>query len=438
MLGTAMKRRLLFSTLGCLVIVNVLLGVRFFSAHAAGAADDDTGYAQIAVFAKAVQLLRQDYVDPTKTSYHDLIYAAMKGMLASLDPHSQFMDPDDFKDMQDDTRSRFNGLGIEVSVKNGLLTVITPMEDTPAAKAGILSGDQILRINGTSTDKMDLSDAVGLLRGNPGQKVTLTVMRPATKEIKDYMLERAEIKVQSVKGARLLDPELGGKFKIGYVRLIQFNEPTANELGKALDELQKQGMQALVLDLRNNPGGLLNVAVDVCGQFLPANTKVVSTQGRVSSQQHDYATSSTTKERAHFPLAVLVNEGSASGSEIVAGALKDLHRAVLVGETTFGKGSVQNVMQLPDGSALRFTTAKYYTPSKQVIHGNGVAPNIRVPMNADQERTLFAIRSGENLKPQEEKELIKSKDLQMMRAIDSLKGVMIYAQRNEAAEPAKK
>ncbi|MFL6536833.1 MAG: S41 family peptidase, partial [Chthoniobacterales bacterium] len=191
-----MKRRLLFSTLGCLVMVNVLLGVRFFSAHAAGTADDDTGYAQIAVFAKAVQLLRQDYVDPTKTSYHDLIYAAMKGMLASLDPHSQFMDPNDFKDMQDDTRSRFNGLGIEVSVKNGLLTVITPMEDTPAAKAGILSGDQILRINGTSTDKMDLSDAVGLLRGNPGQKVTLTVMRPATKEVKDYMLERAEIKVQ--------------------------------------------------------------------------------------------------------------------------------------------------------------------------------------------------------------------------------------------------
>lgn len=431
MLGTAMKRRLLFSTLGCLVMVNVLLGVRFFSAHAAGTADDDTGYAQIAVFAKAVQLLRQDYVDPTKTSYHDLIYAAMKGMLASLDPHSQFMDPNDFKDMQDDTRSRFNGLGIEVSVKNGLLTVITPMEDTPAAKAGILSGDQILRINGTSTDKMDLSDAVGLLRGNPGQKVTLTVMRPATKEVKDYMLERAEIKVQSVKGARLLDPELGGKFKIGYVRLIQFNEPTANELGKALDELQKQGMQALVLDLRNNPGGLLNVAVDVCGQFLPANTKVVSTQGRVPSQQHDYATSPTTKERPNFPVVVLVNEGSASGSEIVAGALKDLHRAVIVGETTFGKGSVQNVMALPDGSALRFTTAKYYTPSKQVIHGNGVAPNIVVPMTAEQERALFAQRS-ENLRPEEEKNLIKSKDIQLMRAIDALKGVMIYA---DAAAP---
>ncbi|MFL6582941.1 MAG: S41 family peptidase [Chthoniobacterales bacterium] len=424
-----MKRRFLFSTLTVLVAVNILLGVRFYSAHAA-AAEDDSGYAQIAVFAKALQLLRQDYVDGSKTSYHDLIYAAMKGMLASLDPHSQFMDPEDFKDMQDDTRSRFNGLGIEVSLKGGLLTVITPMEDTPAARAGILSGDQILRINGTSTDKMDLQDAVNLLRGNTGQKVTLTVLRPATKEIKDYALERAEIKVQSVKGAKLLDPEFTGAFKIGYVRLIQFNEPTAAELSKALDELQKQGMQALILDLRNNPGGLLNVAVDVCGQFLPPNTTVVSTQGRVSSQQHDYATSSTTKERAHFPLAVLVNEGSASGSEIVAGALKDLHRAVLVGETTFGKGSVQNVMQLPDGSAVRFTTAKYYTPGKQVIHGNGVVPNIVVPLSADQERALFAQRSSDNLKPEEEKNLIRTKDSQLVRAIDALRGVMVYAQEN--------
>jgi carboxyl-terminal processing protease len=339
-------------------------------------------------------MIRQDYVDSKKTSYHDLIYAAMKGMLASLDPHSQFMDPNDFKDMQDDTRSRFNGLGIEVSVKGGLLTVITPMEDTPAAKAGILAGDQILRINGNTTEKM----------------------------------ERVEIKVQSVKGARLLEADLAGPFKIGYVRLIQFNEPTADELEKALDEMQKQGMQALVLDLRNNPGGLLNSAVDVCAQFLPPNTTVVSTQGRVPSQQNEYATSSSAKQRPRFPMTVLVNEGSASGAEIVAGALKDLNRAILVGETTFGKGSVQNVMQLPDGSALRFTTAKYYTPSKQVIHAQGVTPNIRVPLSAEQERALFTARSNDNLKPEEEKELIKTKDPQMMRAIDALKGVMIYAQ----------
>jgi carboxyl-terminal processing protease len=340
--------------------------------------------------------------------------------------------------MQDDTRSRFNGLGIEVAIKNALPTVVTPMEDTPAARAGILSGDQILRINGISTEKMDLQDVINHLRGAPGQKISLTLMRPSTKEIKDYTLERAEIKVQSVKGAKLLDPELTGAFKIGYVRLIQFNEPTADELSKALDELQKQGMQAFILDLRNNPGGLLNSAVDVCAQFLPPNTKVVSTQGRVTSQQRDYTTSGAAKERPHFPMAVLVNEGSASGAEIVCGALKDLHRAIVIGETTFGKGSVQNVMQLPDGSALRFTTAKYYTPSKQVIHGNGVTPNIRVPMTTEQERVLFAARS-DNIKQADEKSFIKSNDPQMLRAIDALKGVMIYAQQNAPkAAPIKK
>jgi carboxyl-terminal processing protease len=423
-----MRRFMILPLLACL-----LFGV--FPAAVAQEAqpaksEEDNGYAQISIFAKALELIRQDYVDDNKTSYHDLINAAMKGMLSSLDPHSQFMNPDDFRDMQDDTRSRFNGLGIEVSMKNGMPTVIAAMEDTPAAKAGILSGDQILRINGISTERMDLQDAINVLRGPAGAKLTLTLLRPSTKEIKEYALQRAEIKIQSVKGARLLDPEFTGPFKIGYIRLVQFNEPTADELSKALDELQKQGMQALVLDLRNNPGGLLNSAVDVCAQFLPPNTKVVSTQGRVASQQHDYSTSGAKKERPSFPMVVLINEGSASGAEIVAGALKDLHRAVLVGETTFGKGSVQNVMQLPDGSAVRFTTAKYYTPSKQVIQGNGVTPNIPVAVTADQERSLSALRNTGNVKPEDEKNIIKARDPQMLRAIDALKGVMIYAQEN--------
>ncbi len=437
-LARNMRRFITMPLLACLLLLGVLSGVRAQEAEP-GKNEEDNGYSQISIFAKAIELIRQDYVDGNKTSYHDLVTAAMKGMLSSLDPHSQFMDPNDFRDMQDDTRSRFNGLGIEVSMKNGLPTVVTAMEDTPAAKAGILSGDQILRINGVSTERMDLQDAINVLRGPAGRKVTLTLLRPSTKEIKDYSLERAEIKVQSVKGARLLDAELTGPFRIGYIRLIQFNEPTAEELAKALDELQKQGMQALILDLRNNPGGLLNSAVDVCAQFLPPNTKVVSTQGRVASQQHDYATSGAKKERSNFPIALLINEGSASGAEIVSGALKDLHRAILVGETTFGKGSVQNVMQLPDGSAVRFTTAKYYTPGKQVIQGNGVAPNIRVAMTPEQERALFALRNAENVKPEDERNIIKAKDPQMLRAIDALKGVMIYAQQNAPkAEAVKK
>ena len=431
-----MKRRFVLIVLALLAVINGLTALRLFTAHAAEN-DPDSGYAQIAVFAKAMQLLRQDYVDGNKTSYHDLVYAAMKGMLASLDPHSQFMEPDDFRDMQDDTRSRFNGLGIEVSTKNGVLTVVTPMEDTPAAKAGILAGDQILKINGTPTEKLELQQAVNLLRGKPEQKATLTILRPSSKEVKDYVLERAEVKVQSVKNVHLLDKELTGAFKVGYVRVVQFNEPTAEDLAKALDELQKQGMQALILDLRNNPGGLLNSAVDVCSQFLPPNTVVVSTQGRAGSQEREYTTSSTAKERPRFPMAVLVNEGSASGAEIVSGALKDLKRAILVGETTFGKGSVQNVLQLPDGSALRFTTAKYYTPGKQVIHANGVTPNIAVPMTVEQQHALFIARNSD-VKTDDEKNQIRSRDPQMLRAIDALKGVMIYAQENSPKSEAKK
>src|SRR5881275_1504863 len=423
-----MKRRILVGVFGLLLLA-LLFGIGFHTLRGADQ-DDDSGYSQIAMFAKAVELIRQDYVDGNKTSYHDLITAALKGMLGSLDPHSQFMDPNDFRDMQEDTRSRFNGLGIEVAIKNGLPTVVTPMEDTPAARAGILSGDQILKINGTSTERMDLQDVINHLRGAPGQKISLTLIRPSTKEVKDYALERAEIKVQSVKGARLLDPDLTGPFKIAYVRLIQFNEPTADELSRALDGLQKQGMEGLILDLRNNPGGLLNSAVDVCAQFLPPNTKVVSTQGRVASQQRDYTTSGVAKERPPFPMAVLVNEGSASGAEIVCGALKDLHRAIVVGETTFGKGSVQNVLQLPDGSALRFTTANYYTPSKTVIQGNGVVPNILVPLSTEQERAVAALRNNDKIQSAEATGMIKSKDLQMMRGIDALKGVMIYAQQS--------
>jgi carboxyl-terminal processing protease len=427
-----MKRPLIFRSLLPVFCAAVSLALRaIVSAAEPTPAEpaDDSGYTEIATFAKAIELIRQDYVDGSKVSYHDLIYAAMKGMLSSLDPHSQFMDPGDFKDMQDDTRSRFNGLGVEVAMKDGVLTVITPMEDTPAAKAGVLAGDQILKINGTSTEKLSLQDAVDVLRGEQGKKITLTILRPSSHKIEEFALERKEIKVPSVKGARILSPELTGPYKVGYVRIVQFNEPTAEEFGKTLDDLQKQGMQALVLDLRNNPGGLLNSAVDVLGQFLPPNTKVVSTQGRANSQQHEYSTPVGVKERPHYPVVVLVNEGSASGSEIVAGALKDLHRAIVVGETTFGKGSVQNVMQLPDGSALRFTTAKYFTPSKQVIQGNGVVPNIQVPLTPEQERAVASLRNNDKIQPEEANTIIKSKDLQLMRGIDALKGVMIYAQQ---------
>lgn len=425
----AMKKRLLQSVGALVLVFNVALGMRVYTALAAEEDKKDAGYSSMAVFARAMQLIRQDYVDEKKVDYDKLTHAALRGMLESLDPHSQFMEATDFKGMQDDTNSRFGGLGVVVAQREGNLVIVSPMEGTPGFRAGLLPDDQIIKIDGRSTEKMDLGDAINLLRGEPGQKITLTILRPATKDVKDYPLVREEIKVASVKDAKILGPELGAEFKIGYTRITQFNAPTAGELGAKLDELEEKGMQALVLDLRYNPGGLLNSAVDVAGQFLPPKTLVVSTEGRVPSQSKMYRTSETAKQRSKYPVAVLINNGSASGSEIVAGALKDLNRAIVVGETTFGKGSVQSVVQLQDGSALRLTTAKYYTPSKNVIHEHGVAPTIRATFTAEQERLLMLQRREEMLSEADKKELVGFRDTQLERAVDALKGVMIYGAR---------
>lgn len=426
-----MNRRLLQSLVIVLLSFNLAVGFRVYTATAAEVKEkDESGYPSIAVFARAMQLIRQDYVDEGKISYEELTRAAMKGMLSSLDPHSQYMEPRDFKGMQDDTNSRFGGLGVVVTMRDGSLTVVSPMEDTPGFRAGLMPGDQIIKINDQSTEKMDLNEAIDLLRGEPGEKVTLTILRPSTKELKDYPLVRESIKVASVKDAHLLPAELSAEFKVGYARITQFNTPTAEELGKRLDEMEKQGMQAFVLDLRYNPGGLLNSAVEVAGQFLPPKTLVVSTEGRVPSQSRMYRTPDTgRKHRREYPVAILINNGSASGSEIVAGALKDLNRAILVGETTFGKGSVQSVMQLQDGSAVRLTTAKYYTPSKQVIHEKGVSPTIRATLTHEQERMLLLQRRDDIPDDGSGKEPGDFRDTQLERAVDALKGVMIYASK---------
>ncbi len=421
----SMKKRLLFIAVFVMVLFNALVGFRVFDALASGD-EDSGGYASINIFTRALQLIRQDYVDSEKTSYRDLIYNALRGMLGNLDPHSQFMEPQEFKSMQDDTKGDFGGIGVVVAVKDNVLTIVSPTEDTPGFKAGLMPGDQILKINGSSTDKMDLPKAVEKLRGEPGEPVTLTILRPSTRELKDHVIVRAIIQVKSTKDVKILPESIAGNHRIGYVRLTQFNTPTAEELGAALDQLKEQGMEAFVLDLRYNPGGLLNSAVDVCALFLPPRTKVVYTEGRLPSQRRDYATPSNYKQRDYFPMAILINNGSASGSEIVAGALRDLNRAILVGETTFGKGSVQSVIQLPDGSALRLTTAKYYTPSAQVIHEKGVSPNIRVTIDPQQERDLLRMRQWDFLTEDERREMDGFRDLALDRAVDALRGLMLY------------
>ncbi|MEI8292863.1 MAG: S41 family peptidase [bacterium] len=382
----------------------------------------ESPYEQLQLLARAMQLIRQDYVDESKVNYKELTYSALHGMLDALDPHSQFMEPKSFKNMQEDTRSEFGGLGVVVTQKSGVLTVINPMEDTPGFKAGILPGDQILKINGENTDNMPLNEAVEKLRGNAGEKVSLTIRRPSSGEMKDYELTREVIKVASVKDSRILPKRNPAQPRIGYARITQFNEPTAAELSTTLDKLEAQGMDAFILDLRHNPGGLLGSAVDVCGQFLPPNTLVVSTEGRTPSRE--YRTSATASPNRKYPLVVLTNYASASGSEIVAGALKDLNRALIVGETTFGKGSVQSVVALPDGSAARLTTAKYFTPSRKLIHQHGVSPHIRATLTHEEEVSLLRSR-----RQREDPSTTGSTtwDPQLERAVDALQGAIQHA-----------
>jgi carboxyl-terminal processing protease len=407
-------------------LIGLLAAGTAFARNATEGADivETSPYDHLQIIARTMQLIRQDYVDESKTGYKELAYSALRGMLDQLDPHSQFMEPKNFKSMQEDTKSEFGGLGVVVTQKSGVLTILHPMEDTPGFEAGLLPGDQILKINGQSTDKLDINEAVEKLRGQVGEKVTLTVNRPVTSEVRDYELTRVVIKVPSVKDAQILPPRPPTTARVGYVRITQFNEPTPKELASALNKLEEEGMEALVLDLRHNPGGLLGSAVDVCGEFLPPNTLVVFTEGRTPSRE--YRTSSNTRPHRPYPVVVLTNYASASGSEIVAGALKDLDRALIVGETTFGKGSVQSVVSLPDGSAARLTTAKYFTPGRKLIHEHGVAPHIRASLTYEEEADL--------LKSRREREDTSKKspplwDLQLERAVDALQGTLLPAKK---------
>jgi carboxyl-terminal processing protease len=427
-----MTKRITVGLVALLLGLNLVVAARIYSQATAGKAEKDNPYVQMELMTKVMELIRKDYVDQSKVAYKDLTYGALKGMVGALDPHSQFMEPQGYQDMKDDTEGKFGGLGIVISSsKEGFITIVAPMDDTPGAKAGLLPADRIIKIDGKPTDKMTVSDAVRLLRGEPGTKVTITIFRAKAKDpadkIKDYTIERAEIKVESVKDAKILEDG------IGYIRMTQFNEPTADEFEKALAKLEAKGMDALIFDLRNNPGGLLESARKVASKFVPAGELIVSTEGRDVAQKLVYR-SDRGKKRT-YPVVLLVNNGSASASEIVAGALQDLKRAVLVGETTFGKGSVQSILPLPDGSAVRLTTAKYYTPSHKVIHEHGVTPDILVPVTEEEERKLMEQRSRANLPPEEgEKPPEKVADAQLDRAVDVIKGVKLFAKQAKTAK----
>jgi carboxyl-terminal processing protease len=323
-------------------------------------------YEELKTFSEVLTQVQKSYVDDTKVK--DLVQGAIRGMLSTLDPHSAYMTPDMYKEMQVETKGEFGGVGIQIGVKENRLAVIAPIEGTPAYRAGVKSGDFITKVNDETTKDLTLMDAVQKMRGPKGSKVNLTIQREGTPEPLQFTLVRDTIKIESVK-SKVLD-------NIGYIRLTQFQESTGRDLSKVLKQFKDQKLQSTILDLRNNPGGLLTSAVEVSEQFLPGGKLIVYTKGRESKKDEWIAKGKDQMDDS--PMIVLVNEGSASASEIVAGALQDYGRAVIVGTTSFGKGSVQTILPLGDGSGLRLTTAKYYTPKGRSIQSTGITPDIVV------------------------------------------------------------
>ena len=426
-----MKRSFLYGLLTVALAANLVVGAAV-NHYATESGQKDSAYPSLEIFSLVMEKVRREYVDGAKLTYQELVRSALKGMLNDLDPHSEYMEPDKFQDLQNDTEGKFGGIGVVISVKDDRLTVVAPMEDTPGFKAGIRTGDIIERIEGKSAEHMSVQDAVKVLRGDPGTEVNITLFRPSTGKRKDYTLKRAEIKVDMVKDINGKREFPLGEDKVGYVRITQFGEKTSEELEAALKKLQSQGMRALVIDLRWNPGGLLDQAVGVCEKFLPRGQLVVTTEGRSPAQSSVRKAAGRGDELGNDPIVVLINPGSASASEIVAGCLQDVKRAVILGERSFGKGSVQSIIELSDGSALRLTTAKYYTPSHKVIHERGITPNIEVLASDDEEMAILLRRAPggiESLDPKDRERVENMTDPQLERARDVLKGILLFTER---------
>jgi len=334
-------------------------------------------YKDLETFANVLTLLQQHYVDTIDTD--KVIIGAINGMLTSLDPHSSYMQPDDFKELQEETKGSFSGIGIEITIRDGILTAVSPIEGTPAFKQGIAAGDQIIRINDSSTKDMGLMQAVKKLRGKKGTKVTITVHRPGEQTLKDFTLIRDVIPLHSVK-SMWLEPGLL------YVRITNFQAATTKDVRNVLNKAsKKQPIRGVVLDLRSNPGGLLDQAVKVSDIFLDKGV-IVSTRGRDPEQDMVFEAHAGSGKFT-FPMVVLVNGGSASAAEIVAGALQDHGRAIIIGTVTFGKGSVQTIIPMPNGAGIRLTTARYYTPSGDSIQETGITPDVVIPFQEPIKKT---------------------------------------------------
>jgi len=389
---------------GWLIVIGFVFGlfVGGLYVHNVSALSNKT-YEKLKVFTDVLEIVQKSYVEDVKTE--DLITGAIEGMLASLDPYSAYLDPDMYREFQVEAKGSFGGLGIEITIKDGILTVIAPIEDTPAYRAGVQAGDKILKINEESTKGLSLMECVKRLRGPKDTKVTITIMRNGFTQMQDVTIVRDIIRIESVKFKTL---EQG----YGQLRISQFQAKTAEDARKALEALQKEnpeGLSGLILDLRNNPGGLLDQAVEVSDLFLDSGV-IVTIKGRDAEEKTAFSAHAE-GTMPHWPIVVLVNQGSASASEIVAGALQDYGRAVIMGSTTFGKGSVQTIIALDDGSGIKLTTARYFTPNNRSIHELGIKPDI--PLEAIKAPRDMITEEGE-------------KDPQLDRALEQLKGMKIF------------
>ncbi|MDP6491016.1 MAG: S41 family peptidase [Kiritimatiellia bacterium] len=399
---------------------------------AEGAADEpvderEVAYDNMELMAETIMHIRKHYVE--EKTFEDIAYGALHGMLRGMDPHSDFLEPTAYEGLKEDTRGTFSGIGIHIGIRHGILTVIAPIEGTPAYRAGLLSGDRIVEIEGESTVGESLREAVGKLRGERGSGVTIKILREGEDEALKITIVRDDIEVSSVKGSRMLTR------RTGYIRITQFAEPTAGLLQEALEQLLDDGMEALVLDLRSNPGGLLRSAVAVAEKFIEEGDVVVSTRGRANHGEQIVTRAKGALHYTDLDVAVLVNGGSASASEIVAGCLQDHGRAVLVGQRTFGKGSVQSVIRLRSNAeaAIRLTTAHYYTPSDRLIHNKGIEPDISIPVPPKEWRRVLVrrahVETPDLFKPEEIAEYEDADDRPMQRAIDMLEAVLIFEDR---------
>lgn len=390
----------------------------------------DETYDTLRMMIDVMEIIDINYVDETKPK--ELVMGAISGIVKTLDPYSQFMDEKGYKEMKTETQGSYGGIGLRITMQDNILTVLTPIPDTPAYFAGILPDDKITKIDTVSTEAMSSDEAVKLMRGNPGTKVVLTIFRPSTKQEQVFELKRKDIKIETVKKQMLEE-------NIGYIRLSEFNAQSSDDIAKMLKELSKEGMTSLILDLRNNPGGLLDSAVDICSLFIAENSLVVSTKGRDKALEQHY----NTKKKPLYPdlpVVVLINRGSASASEIVSGTLQDYKRALIVGGNSFGKGSVQTIIPLSDGNALRLTIAKYYLPSGRTIAQRtekkdikrGLDPDIKIEVSPETEGKLYVQSEKIKVKDSDKKEpQIKDEVLETAISVIKAKKVEEYIKHPE-------